>query len=75
MKREPMKNKEKDLSKQVSAKLSTSFKTVQFNPISIVFLIAGFVLVILGLVVIILWQRGLVMLQWLPCPDIKILYV
>jgi hypothetical protein len=29
----------------------------------------------LGLVVIILWQRGLVMLQWLPCPDIKILYV
>lgn len=34
-----------------------------------VFLFAlGFILIIVGLVLIILWQRGLVQLRWLPCP-------
>jgi len=32
---------------------------------------SGFILIIVGLVLIILWQRGLVQLKWLQCPKIN----
>jgi len=47
-------------------------KKVELERWQLLFLIIGLVLIVAGLVLIILWQRGLVQLKWLQCPEYKI---
>jgi hypothetical protein len=44
-------------------------KKVEFERWQILFFLIGFLMIISGLIVIILWQRGFVQLKWLQCPE------
>ena len=46
-------------------------KKITLEKWQLISLICGFILIIAGLIVIILWQRGFIQLKWLQCPEIE----
>ena len=47
-------------------------KKVELRIWQISFFIIGELLIVVGLIVIIYWQRGFVQLKWLQCPELEI---
>jgi len=45
---------------------------IEIEKWQLVLFIVGAIMIIVGLVIIILWQRGFIQLRWLPCPGYKI---
>lgn len=43
-------------------------KTIKVGLLPSILLILGFVCIIIGLIIIIYWQRGFIQIRWLECP-------
>jgi len=51
------------------------FSVLENGKFCYILLVIGLVLIIVGLLIIIFWQKGFVRLEFLECPEYKNLYV